>query len=246
VIEGVLFDLDGTLFDHRGAAEEAVRQVADRFRPVIGRDELLGAWFTSEAQHMAEYLGGECSFVEQRRRRVRDVTPLLGLDMSSSGTEVDEWFATNYLRSYEGAWRCFPDALETLGLLRSGQQALVTGVVTNGDPTQQRLKVSRTGLLHLVGPVMTPGDLGFAKPDPSSFRMACRRLGVKPGRTIFVGDSLTTDAHGASRAGLIGVWLDRGPRGAASGAMNDEGQDPPVTRITDLTQLPHLVRSLSV
>ncbi len=65
VIEGVLYDLDGTLFDHRGAAVEAVRQLADRLRPVMGRDELLEAWFTSAEQHMAEYLGGECSFVEQ-------------------------------------------------------------------------------------------------------------------------------------------------------------------------------------
>lgn len=66
VIEGVLFDLDGTLFDHRGAAEQAALGLADRFHPVIAREDFLAAWFESEDLHMAEYLRGECTFAEQR------------------------------------------------------------------------------------------------------------------------------------------------------------------------------------
>lgn len=56
VIEAVLFDLDGTLFDHRGAAEQAARRLADRFDSVVPHEDFLAAWFSSEELRMAEYL----------------------------------------------------------------------------------------------------------------------------------------------------------------------------------------------
>jgi HAD superfamily hydrolase (TIGR01549 family) len=242
VIEGVLFDLDGTLFDHRGAAEMAVERMADRFHPVIAREDFLDAWFNSEELHMKEYLNGECSFAEQRCRRVRDVAPLLGLEVSE--VDLEQWFVANYLSAYQQGWQCFPDAIESLRLLKDDRPQLVTGIITNGDPAQQHLKVERIGLGHLVGPIMTPADLGSAKPDPSSFQAACHHLGVMPKLTIYVGDSLEIDALGASRAGLVGVWLDRGA--SRTGVVGDEGSSPQTIRITDLTELPPLVRSLSV
>jgi putative hydrolase of the HAD superfamily len=241
VIEGVLFDLDGTLFDHRGAAEKAVWQLADRFEPVIAREDVLVAWFSSEERHMAEYLRDECTFAEQRCRRVQDVAPLLGLDLTKA--EMEEWFTTNYLSGYEAAWRCFPDAVESLRWLKDGQPPLVTGVITNGDSPQQHLKAERIGLRHLLGPILTPAELGVAKPDPSSFHAACRRLGLTPGRTVYVGDSLEIDALGASRAGLIGVWLDRASSETRD-ARDEDSLSQPI-RITDLTELPSLIRSLS-
>jgi putative hydrolase of the HAD superfamily len=241
VIEGVLFDLDGTLFDHRGAAEQAVLGLADRFNPAIAPEEFLAVWFNSEDLHMAEYLRGECTFAEQRCRRVQDVAPLLGLDLTK--IEREKWFTTNYLSGYEALWRCFPDAVESLRQMKDGQPPLVTGVITNGDSAQQHLKVERIGLRPLLGPILTPSELGVAKPDPSSFHVACRRLGLTPGRTVYVGDSLEIDAHGASRAGLIGVWLDR-----AQSEIRDarfEGHVSQTIRISDLTELLPIIRSLS-
>ena len=221
--------------------KQAVRQLADRFNPVIAREEFLVAWFDSEKQHMAEYLRGECTHAEQRCRRVQDVAPLLGLDLPK--VAMEEWFTTNSLGGYEAAWRCFPDAGESLRRLNDGQPPLVTGVITNGDPAQQHLKAERIGLLHMLGPIMTPTELGVAKPDPSSFHTACRRLGLAPGRTVYVGDSLEIDARGASRAGLIGVWLDRALSDIRD--TRDEGNVPQIIRITDLTELPPIIRSLS-
>ncbi|WP_084693153.1 HAD family hydrolase [Actinomadura atramentaria] len=65
------------------------------------------------------------------------------------------------------------------------------------------------------------------------FAAACAALGLPPRRVAYVGDRLDTDARGALRAGLHGVWLDR------SGAGPDAG----VPRITTLADLPDLIRS---
>ena len=77
-------------------------------------------------------------------------------------------------------------------------------------------------------------DLGFGKPDPRIWHLACERLGVPPGRTAYVGDELDIDARAACAAGLRGVWLDRH-------ASGDRPRDVPV--ITDLRQLPSVLES---
>jgi putative hydrolase of the HAD superfamily len=51
---------------------------------------------------------------------------------------------------------------------------------------------------------------GLAKPSPAIFLLACERMGAPPATTIYVGDRYDVDAEGARRAGLRGVWLDRG------------------------------------
>ncbi len=245
MIDAVLFDLDGTLVDHRGAAAQAVKQMVSRFSaPGRSQAELLDSWSASEDVHMAEYLNGECTFDEQRRRRLRDFLPLLGLQVTLDDGEMDAWFTDNYLAGYEAAWRCFPDAGGCIRRLAGSTRSVTTGVLTNGDPDQQRSKLLRVGLLPSIGPVLTPTELGFAKPHPSSFLEACHRLEVPPDRTVFVGDSLPVDARGATSAGLVGVWLDRGDDVDVGEAELSDGL--PVYRISSLTQLPDLVGSLSV
>lgn len=79
--------------------------------------------------------------------------------------------------------------------------------------------------------MLTSGQLGVAKPDPSIFTMACQHLGVPPGATIFVGDRLKVDAVAACAAGLRGVWLNRTGRQGLPG----------VEVIDSLAQLPRLI-----
>lgn len=56
---------------------------------------------------------------------------------------ADEMFAL-FVPFYEANWRLFPDVLPCLELLR-GQKI---GILTNGDPEQQRCKLERFGLFH--------------------------------------------------------------------------------------------------
>lgn len=68
----------------------------------------------------------------------------------------------------------------------------------------------------------------------------CERLGVAPAATVYVGDSLESDALGACAAGLTGIWLDR-PGAAAGGRQRDGAatvDHAPALRITSLAGLP--------
>lgn len=188
----MLFDLDGTLLDHRAAAARAVASV---FGPCD-----LSAWFRLEDLYFAAYLQGVLTFQEQRRHRLSD---FLGLPVSG---DLDPLFA-QYLATYEGAWLAYPDVLPALTSLAATGVRL--GVLTNGQQEQQVAKAAAIGVLPLVECVVASSTLPAAKPDPAAFLAACDRLSCDPAQTWYVGDNLQTDAFAASSAGLQGVWLNR-------------------------------------
>ena len=47
-----------------------------------------------------------------------------------------------------------------------------------------------------------------AKPDPAIFGPALAALGTDPARTLYVGDTVHADVHGATAAGMAVVQLD--------------------------------------
>jgi FMN phosphatase YigB (HAD superfamily) len=198
---------------------------------VLPADDLVRRWWALERRHMDEYLAGRCSFDEQRRRRLRVFLPLLG-EPVPDGPALDAWFAERYLPAYEAAWRLFPDVAPCLADLRALPAAPRRAVLTNGDRRQQRAKLARFGLLDSFDAVLTSAELGVAKPAPACFTTACRRLGV------YVGDWLEGDAIAAARAGLTGIWLDRGVHPVTGEPTSPADlSDPAVTRIEDLTRL---------
>ncbi len=202
-VTGVLFDLDDTLFDHRGAADRGLRS----WLAGLGLDGMLEdhaeRWFALETYHHERFQRGEISHVEQRRARIRAFLP--GWDLADDAV-ADDTFA-GYLACYRAAWSAFDDAAAALE--RALGAGLAVGILTNGDQTIQETKVRRTGLASYSVPVYASSSLAAAKPDPRAFHHACADLGVDPSGVVMVGDSLRHDVHGARAAGLRSVLIDR-------------------------------------
>jgi putative hydrolase of the HAD superfamily len=224
----VLFDVDDTLLDDAGASRRAVDALHARLDPSLPQREFRARWFESSHRHFTRYLAGQVDFEEQRRARVRDA---LGADLSDA--DADEIFDT-YRKVYEQSWLLFPDVLPCLDALGGAHRL---GVVSNGNAAQQRLKLSRLGILDRFSCVVLSEDCGWAKPDPRIFARACELGDATPPNVIHVGDRRDIDAFGAVRAGLRAVWLDR------RNSELDGQSSPDVTRITTLAHLPWLVGS---
>jgi putative hydrolase of the HAD superfamily len=227
VIDAVLFDLDGTLLDHEGAAGEAIV----RLFPDVDEAWLVRRWYELTESAVDRYLAGELDFVAQRRVRIVTLARELGLG-DWDDARADAWLA-EYVALYKAAWRPFPEVRRVLDVLAG--RGLRLGVITNGDAAQQRAKVEAIGLADVLPYVVASSEAGSAKPAAGIFRTACAGLGVPPDEAAYVGDRLVTDAQGAAAAGLAGVWLDR------SGSAAPE--DLTVPRITTLEALPRLLGS---
>ncbi len=209
-IRVALFDLDDTLFAHRRAAE---RGLADH-RAALGgaiaaADDTAEntRWFELEELHYHQYLAGELDFLGQRRARVRSFVAPYGVVLATD-TEADAWYR-GYWVHYENNWTLHDDTLPCLDALTTGPEPLRIGLVTNGDIDFQTSKLRRTGLLPRIEHIIASGSVGISKPDAAIFARACAVFGITPAEAAYIGDRLTTDALGASAAGLLGVWLDR-------------------------------------
>ncbi len=236
----VLFDLDDTLFAHRRAVELGV--LAQRTEHGGGfalADDAteLHRWTELEELHYHRYLSGELDFLEQRRERARGFVAPYGLDLTDD-LAADTWFDA-YLDKYRDAWTLLPDALPCLDQLRRRIPGVRFGVITNGELGFQTAKMQTVGLSEHIEQVIASGQVGFAKPDPRIFLLACGLFGVAPASAAYVGDRLRTDAIGARDAGLTGIWLDRPDHPAPE--PPEDPADPGVPRIRSLGELPALL-----
>jgi putative hydrolase of the HAD superfamily len=202
-MQAVIFDLDDTLIDHTTAARTASVEWG-RANGLAGSDEELAlAWSSIATPHYRAYQLRQLTFDGQRRARVREFLPHLGL---ADDDAADEAFR-GYSEVYHASWTCVPDAAPALRRVR--EAGLLAAVLTNGEHAHQRLKLQRVGLADQVDHVFTSDEFPLGKPDPGAFLGACSRLGVEPGEALMVGDSLVADVEGALRAGLQAVLLDR-------------------------------------
>lgn len=204
-LAAVGFDLDGTLFDHRGSAATA----AEQFVRGLGREatpELVATWFDLEAEHFEAWRAGRVSFAEQRRLRLRAFLDALGVEAPGDADAVDLLF-DSYLTEYRQTWRAFDDAVPLLRRLRA--RGVRVGVLTNGNRAQQLDKLRVTGLAPLVDVVCVSEEIGCAKPDRRAFEILAERLGAEADRLGFVGDNAEQDATGARAAGIRAGLVDR-------------------------------------
>ncbi|MFC9428448.1 HAD family hydrolase [Streptomyces sp. NPDC056987] len=225
-IRAVLWDIDDTLFDYTSADRAGMqRHLAAEGLSGGGEsvDQVLGRWREITDAQWLRFAAGETDFLGQRRDRVRAFTGA-GLD----DTEADAWF-DRYITHYEAAWSLFPDSLAALDLLAADYRQ---AVLSNSSIIAQDRKLRVLGVRDHFEAVLCAAELGVSKPDAAAFHAACDVLALEPGEVAYVGNEPDIDAGGATAAGLAGVWLDRGGIGGR----------PELVRITDLGQLPAVLR----
>lgn len=233
--EVVLFDLDDTLFAHRESVEAGITAHRTSLGGALAAADHaaeFARWNELEELHYHRYLSGELDFMQQRRERARGFVAPHGFTLDDDA--ADAWFDA-YLVHYRATWALHDDVLACLAALRPAR----VGVITNGQLDFQQAKIDGTGLGAHLEHVIASGDVGVSKPDPRIFAIACEVFGVSADEAVYVGDRLHTDAIGAARAGLLGVWLDR--RDTASPTERAEAAAEGVPVIRTLAQLPALL-----
>jgi putative hydrolase of the HAD superfamily len=157
---------------------------------------MVAAWFAAEERHFPAWRACQITFAEQRRRRLRDFLPLLGITPGNDAS-LDDVFV-GYLRGYEASWTKSDDVDAAFAAL--AENNLKTAILSNRTVEQQNAKIMALGLSGRVGPVFAAEGLGEAKPAPSSYLMVCTQLGSSPATLCTSAISTTsTSSHPAQQ-----------------------------------------------
>lgn len=191
MIDAVLFDLDGTLFDRTTTVTEVVRQQHARYAELH---------HISAMRYVARFLE-----LDAHGYIPKDIVYRTLVGEVGAPAALADLLFQDFRARYHDA--CVPIAgmRETLDALR--REGYRLGVVTNGGDAFQRRTVAALGIADLLGVVLTSEGEAIQKPDPAIFHRACAALAVAPGATVFVGDHPAVDVDGAAGAGLRAVWL---------------------------------------
>ncbi len=181
----VIFDLDGTLVDNRASFELAYARYCASYPQYLDpscceqREGLIGIYYAADRSAAYEAF---CSRWGWEQRPLFDV------------------FWKEWLTLYANSAVPFPDVKETLEMLvRKGVRA---AVITNGEGTPQRAKLTSAGLISYFSPILISEEVGIAKPAPQIYWLCVDLLGLSAADCLFVGDTPSSDIDGALAAGM--------------------------------------------
>jgi putative hydrolase of the HAD superfamily len=159
---------------------------------------------SAEANLVAAAFRAEGGYYRPRSHEGRDEESLArlrrecaGVFLEAAGAPLDP---AAFAEDFIGALRfeVVPGAAEAVRDLRS--RGLPLAVVANWDVSLHE-RLGELGVGGFFDAVVTSAEAGAPKPDPAIFRLALRRLGAAPAKSVHVGDE-PLDEEGARAAGM--------------------------------------------
>ena len=243
MIKGIIFDLGSTLLRFTGDWETINREGV----------EAMVAWYLKKKHikldaaalsraFLAERVAGWETARQTQTEVLAQQTLLKALQQigaPAAATALAEQAVKVYFGPEEAAWQPYPDAADTLKLLKG--QGYRLGLYSNAsdDPLIQRL-VNQNGLRPWLSPTFSSAGWGWRKPKREAFDLIAHRWQLPAQQIVMVGDTLEADVLGAQNAGMpsILVTMDENPGNA------DHRHVEPTAIAPTLSALPDIIAGL--
>lgn len=202
-LKWVFLDLDNTLWDFDGNAEEALRVLFERhkldYHTNYKVDQFIALYKDVNHAYWSRYEKGEVNKETLRTRRFTDTFELMGLPHALYPENV--W--QEYLDICPLMTKLVPNALECLEMLAS---KFKIGILTNGFQETQTIKLRESGLGKFVDFMQSSEAVGVAKPSPEFFKIALQSVNCLPESSVYIGDNFNTDVMGGLESGIKTYW----------------------------------------
>ncbi len=206
-IDWVFLDLDNTLWDFDGNAEEALKVLYERhnleFHTNFKVDQFISLYKDVNHAYWSKYEKGEVDKETLRTKRFTDTFDLMGLPHALQPDNV--W--QEYLDICPLMTKLMPNALECLEILSS---KFKIGILTNGFEETQTIKLRESGIGKYVNFMQSSEAVGVAKPSLDFFQLAFTNVRCLPESCVYIGDNFKTDVIGGISSGMKTYWYQYG------------------------------------
>jgi putative hydrolase of the HAD superfamily len=204
----VIFDLDDTLIQTNAASTATWAYLNTAFASELGADlegftAAINAGRRSLWAHADSHRAWRHRMAESSGEVLRRAADQLGLTLPAT---MEQRFIDAYVRHFFRNLALFPQALETLSVLR--QAGVKLAMITNGGAGWQRRKLALHELEPYFDLILVEGEFGVGKPDPSIYQHVLQMFDVQPGQVWMIGDRLDWDVLAPQALGIRGIWFN--------------------------------------
>ena len=187
-MKAVLFDLFETLVTQKYSDRPSEQSFVDKLG--LNLDDVRVWWGDSARDRMT---GKFATYQEM-------LSALCGsLGASVESATVEEMSRDRLRRKREYLLGVETEMLQALSQLRSSGWTI--GIVSNATPDEVA-SWPECPLRDVVDDAVFSCQIGYMKPDPEIYNLACDRLGISPTKTVFVGDGGFDELQGAVAVGM--------------------------------------------
>ena len=195
-LDGIVFDLDGTIVDSNDLHVEAFRRAFANRGHKVGPDRI---------------------FVEVGKGGDQLVPSIIGKDLDRiDGDAIREAHPKEYAKlAKEKGLRVFPRARELAAELRRRGIRTVLATSSGKGHLKGTEEASGLKLRDLVDEIVTADDIEESKPAPDAVAAGVKKLGLSPAQCAMIGDT-PYDAESAKGAGVACIGLTCGGHAEAT------------------------------
>lgn len=196
-LQGVLFDLDGTLYDYDLCHQKALEYAAQVAERELGLESREFNELYKKSRHVVhQRLSGTAS----SHSRLLYFNELVFSCTKKPFIPVVILLEKAYWTTFFKNMRIYPGVFSLLKKLRSS--AVKLALVTDMTAAIQFEKIKLLKLANMFDVVITSEEAGHEKPDPIIFEICLKKLDVDAVSAIHIGDDYQRDIAGAEAAGI--------------------------------------------
>lgn len=181
-VQGVIFDLDDTLYSEKQYVHSGFKAVADYLNDDDAEQKLWG--YFEAGLPAIDALLDEMNIPEKKEA------------------------CLDAYREHNPAITPYDGVAELIRSLK--KQGKRVGIITDGRVSGQRKKISALGLNKIVDDIIITDELGgtqFRKPNDISFRIMQRRWEIPFEKLVYIGDNVAKDISAPRQLGMNYIWL---------------------------------------
>ncbi len=184
-IKGIIFDLDDTLYSEKEYVKSGYKAVSNLFSDSILCEKILWEAFCN----------GENAI---------DIL----LDKKDITSDVLKNQCLDVYRNHAPDIHLYEGVKEMLKSLK--EQGLKIGMITDGRPNGQHLKITSLGIESYFDKIIVTDEFGgieFRKPNPKSYKLMKEFMEIEFSELCYIGDNVKKDFKSPQILGMKCIWF---------------------------------------